>query len=926
MATGKKEGMREGGPGRERGALVRQSRHSQGLPPEEQKDLDDVVREAQKASAANRKAAKEEKERSSAEDRPTSEPAALDAHQVFEGDDSGSRPTQPEIVEGESVQNEPTQVSEGGANVEVSLEEDPVSDSQLPGQDVGLLDDALELAEEKPLSTVQEDAVLEDLNVSSHLESKAEVSTETAQGVESKLTWSPPDLDTYVAREVSRWEQVRSERVYPPSVEYVWPELHPNSLPWLSAMLEVSKFLDDRVTLNDPVQSWITELNLSWRDSALARDLTAVQIPVELCTARECVAILQTLLVEAGFQFDNLIPEWFRTAASRVMADSVREPVRHMLRLLAVEQIEWRQLVVGAKFKVVPSLDVQEVSGCPPILEYHAEDTEGDLLMTDHEFDLLGRNYVLRLRMTGLRPIRSSEGSSTGEPNSKRRQYHPPREDLLTSLPSVLPSSSSSRMESIQDARTSSSQDADTLPSQVGTTDRSSPVATTSGSYASRKSSPGSSSAALGLLEVSLEVARWVSTSRERPFRNEGLIPRSTKTTSKWRGLCRRLVLRCPELALPRRAGNIVIPAEVRRRATRTLEVRDCILTDVLAVVGIRPSDPRSGDPRHDDQVDQNGRAFHSGLDVHRARPRRTSSPNDGSTKLNDGPRKLNDDSAKRAPRKFLSQEIPDVATLIQAAGAEAARVERERVKALALHHIQQQQRAEDDERHEAERAACAQQGQAGLEVQQRSLLEKLKAVETVRVQEQEAARNMQKFQAEQIRNLKASSAEMQPGRTTTAPNSATPVKTEANNPERATRFPVVSGVNMGQASGIWTKMGQMNLSETAIAQLRATIPNINRSAYAGSVKAEGPDPKKSERKPKPSRRRPNRDLSPDSSDPSSDSDEDDSDFSSSSDSSGEKARSSTKTSSKAKVGATLLTVRPYVNPNSLEKFTRRHR
>ncbi|GMF32094.1 unnamed protein product [Phytophthora fragariaefolia] len=108
----------------------------------------------------------------SAEDRPVPEPAAPDAHQVSKGDDSGRSP-----------------------NEEVSLEEDRVSDSQLPGQDVGLLDDALELAEEKPLSSVQEDAVLEDLNVSSYLESKAEVSTENAHVVESKLKSSPPNLD-----------------------------------------------------------------------------------------------------------------------------------------------------------------------------------------------------------------------------------------------------------------------------------------------------------------------------------------------------------------------------------------------------------------------------------------------------------------------------------------------------------------------------------------------------------------------------------------------------------------------------------------------------------------------------------------------------------------------------------------------------------
>ncbi|GMF46703.1 unnamed protein product [Phytophthora fragariaefolia] len=538
MTAGKKEGMRKGGRGKKRGAPVRQSRRSQGLPPEEQKNLDDVVREARKASAAKRKATKGEKEMSSAEARPAPEPAALDAHQVPKGDNSGGRLTQPKAVEGESVQDEPAQASERGSNVEVSLDVDRVPDSQLPGQDVGLLDEALELAEEKPLSTVQEDAVLEDLNVSSHRRPKAEVLTETAQVIESGLTSSSPDLDVrpgshdvvawdprwseqaakaYVAREVSRWEQVRSERVSPPSVEYVWSEHHPDSLPWLSAILEVSKFLDDRATLNDPVQSWITELNLGRRDLALARDLTAVQIPVELCTAREYVAILQTLHVEAGFQFDNLIPEWFMTTASIVMVNSVRESVRHMLRLLAVELIEWW-----------------------------------------------------------------SERSS--------RSYQVWTEDLLTSLPLVLPSSRSSRMKSVEDARTSSSQDADTLPSQVGTTDGSSLAATTSGSYASRNSSSGSSLAALGHSAASHmqyagygpmvmfaqasgsvvgggEMGFYVTreTIPERRLR-----PRSTKTTSSCRGLCRRLVLRRPELALPGRTGNIVIPAEVRRRATRT--------------------------------------------------------------------------------------------------------------------------------------------------------------------------------------------------------------------------------------------------------------------------------------------------------------------------------------------------------------------
>ncbi|GMF32016.1 unnamed protein product [Phytophthora fragariaefolia] len=379
-----------------------------------------------------------------------------------------------------------------------------------------------------------------------------------------------------------------------------------------------------------------------------------------------------------------------------------------MLRLLAVALIEWRQLVVGAKFKIDPIRVVQEVSGRPPILEYHVDDTEGDLLLTEHEFDLLGRKYVLRLRITGLRSVRSIEESSTGEPNSKRRQCHPPREDLLTSLPSVLPSSSSSRVESIQDARTFSSQNVDTLPSQVGTPDGSLLIANTSGSYA-----PGT------------------------------------------------------------------------------------VLRDL------------------------------------------------------------------RQGRSVPVQDVPDVAALIQAACAEAARVERERLEALAPQHIQQQ-KAEDDERHDAERAAWAQQAQVGLEVQQQSLPEKLKAAEAARIQELVKSEGVK-------RETNASAA-------ATAPK----------------------------------------FTKTQGARTDAACPKQEPKNKA----APKPDARMSGRNSKPSKnKRPDRDLSPDGSDSNSDSDEDASDSSSSNDSSGEEARSSTKTSSKTKEGSTLLTVRPYVNLNSLEKF-----
>jgi hypothetical protein len=157
--------------------------------------------------------------------------------------------------------------------------------------------------------------------------------------------------------------------------------------------------------------------------------------------------------------------------------------------------------------------------------------------------------------------------------------------------------------------------------------------------------------------------------------------------------------------------------------------------------------------------------------------------------------------------------------------------------------------------------------------------------------------------------------------------------------------------------------MGQMNLSAAAIAQLRATVPNFGPPAPAGSAKPEdvkrepnttgakttsrgartsgsrtetsrapvkqeptekpapNADTKKSDRKKKSSRKkRLDRDSSPDDSDPNSDSAGRGAGSNHSSDSSAEE-EPSTKTSSTTKVGSNFLTVRPYVNPNSLEKF-----
>ncbi|EGZ29372.1 hypothetical protein PHYSODRAFT_263452 [Phytophthora sojae] len=345
----------------------------------------------------------------------------------------------------------PDEASVGGADVDEPRTEGRVSDSSPPGQDA----DALPPPEEIP----------------------AREDTPPKSSVEKSL--GQDAAKAYVPAKVYRWEQVRSERVLPPCVEYTWPDDRPDSLPWLNATLATSKYLVARATLGYDVQPCVLELRLDRRDLATAQEVVAVEISVATFTPRECVAILQTLLFEAGFQFDNLVPVWFKTHASKITPDLVRSLAGDIQRLLAVELIEWRTLCVRASFKVIPVLEAEAKSGQTPALANHAEDQDGDVLMDDYEVNLLGWNYVLRVRVAGIRSARSSSGSSTGEPTPKRRQHRPPRAEPslqdtpLASLPSELPPSSTSVQEDSPEVPAS-----DPVPSLVGTTDESAGGAT----------------------------------------------------------------------------------------------------------------------------------------------------------------------------------------------------------------------------------------------------------------------------------------------------------------------------------------------------------------------------------------------------------------------------------------------------------------
>ncbi|GMF29899.1 unnamed protein product [Phytophthora fragariaefolia] len=221
-------------------------------------------------------------------------------------------------------------------------------------------------------------------------------------------------VKVFVADQVRRWERDVSKKSFPPNIKYDWPHDHLDSSSYLSAVLTTS-------------------------------DWTAVTIPVAHFSPRECVAVLQTQLFEAGFGFLNWVPGWFWTRANKAHPDLVRNVVEEMLILLTIDMVELRQLLVrAAEIQVSARAEQPRPEGVV---------LEPDVEMSDREVELLGRDYARMLKVSGLQKPRSPRGPSVGEPGPKRIQRVPalaPPSSIPTSEPS--PSMSSSAFRSLEGA------------------------------------------------------------------------------------------------------------------------------------------------------------------------------------------------------------------------------------------------------------------------------------------------------------------------------------------------------------------------------------------------------------------------------------------------------------------------------------------
>ncbi|KAL3669147.1 hypothetical protein V7S43_005531 [Phytophthora oleae] len=401
----------------------------QGLPPDEQPGLDAIQRAAcERRKAARQKEAVESASvaESVAEDQPAAEPETQGTPVVSEAQGSQGGSSDAEVSE-----NAVAATREGGDEVSVG------------GTDVVEPPKSIDLRSESPTSEkcvveVKPEPRLADEEAPQNSKSEDAAVSEDAPMKSGDSLKTPSDdsgradsLDgeralQYVRREFRRWRDKDPGRVIPPNVDYAWPTPKPDANVFQKAAAATGDYIKWRCSSAFAEEAWISEFHLKRYGFGLTEDLTYVEIPMNALTAPECIAVLQTMLFEAGFEFQNLIPRWSENVVSSVFESLIHSVSTELQSRLAVELVEWATVTDRLQINRLPEHR-------KPDTETHQENEEDVLL--DHEADLRGRQLILKLRVTGLRVTHSSDGSSSGEPaQSKRSQHVPPRPQVPSTL------------------------------------------------------------------------------------------------------------------------------------------------------------------------------------------------------------------------------------------------------------------------------------------------------------------------------------------------------------------------------------------------------------------------------------------------------------------------------------------------------------
>ncbi|OWZ02030.1 hypothetical protein PHMEG_00026483 [Phytophthora megakarya] len=637
-------------------------------------------------------AAQEEKESSTSREEPSLEPAVQGAHQAAQDADIEVGPRQEEsstltslpssagnMDEGLSVVDVPAQASVGGAVKVEPPTEDRVSDTPQPVIDVESLDETITIKEEGPLSTVQEEAA--------HIKEKAAPpapATPSSTPVSAIQDMNEAQAKAYVAGQVQRWEREARERMLPPRARYTWPSTGRDFEPWWTAMIATSRHLEGRTTSAALIEAWNSDLQLVRSDLPTAQDVTPIVIPPSMLSPRDRMALIQTLLVKAGFSFRNMIPEWFRSRSSQIATSAVRIAVEGVQHLLATELIEWRQVAFGVTFQVV---DIQD--GLLVIQVYHAEDADGDLPMTDH-------GSSVRLATQDVRITRAEKSARI--PKHSLPSYHSSDTNNQSAV------TLSETMSSIHNV--SSRAGSDFVPSLFGTSGGSI-ESTRSGTSGSKSSQDESSS--LSVWSLGQPAAGHM------PFRAYA------------------------PMVMTAQGGAVQANTQMDMQVVQTILPPPPVMTELDDIVMSESGETQEALARIKSELAQKRQVDEAILAAHA-------------------------EAAIQAERFRAAKENED-RLRAQQFQTEADFAERLRI-----------QRMQD----ESERARWVDDVQKSTNMQIAILQQQMREMEAERVREREAAKSIQKFQASQLRDLRATSAQVQHATVTPVPDAVSQIKTES--------------------------------------------------------------------------------------------------------------------------------------------------
>ncbi|EGZ06247.1 hypothetical protein PHYSODRAFT_246575 [Phytophthora sojae] len=219
----------------------------------------------------------------------------------------------------------------------------------------------------------------------------------------------------YADAQVARWRSRGLGVMSPPDPYYPerrhWPMRN-----WLMEIKETIRYLREINLSGDPERPWVANFRGECLCLPVVSDHQARQVDFNILWLEDgsrdyisVIAILQTMLSDAGFAFVNLLPSWgqslrsefFKARDVRFMSDAM-----FLRQLLANSQDAWDQIARGRKFSVrredVPSQTLDpEAAGAFPV-----EDDGDALMLTSEEQELLGMAVVTRLRLAQQPPGR----------------------------------------------------------------------------------------------------------------------------------------------------------------------------------------------------------------------------------------------------------------------------------------------------------------------------------------------------------------------------------------------------------------------------------------------------------------------------------------------------------------------------------------